>query len=96
MTIKFNINEYVYVKITEAGWKQLKRNHYDLHRNYKLNIYSEYEIPEYNNYPATDDEGWTKIQLWRLMQEFGPYIHMGMKEPLFDLNIVIPTEDYII
>lgn len=91
MTIEFNINECVYVKITEAGWDRLKKNHYELYEAYKANIYPEFEIPEYENYLITDDDGWTEIQLWRLMNEFGPHIHMGMKEPFFSLDIVIPT-----
>lgn len=38
--------------------------------------------------PPEDAKGYSRWQLWCLMQEFGPYIGMGRTNP-FDLNLYI-------
>lgn len=94
MKIEFNINEHIRVRVTPAGWKRIEQNHIDHYTAYKK-IYPEFEIPEYKNYYKTDEEGYTEFLLWVFMQEFGPHIHMGQREPFFDLNILIGRKTVI-
>lgn len=66
---KYNINNYVKVKLTDLGKKILK-NYYkqlkDLYPN--LNCTFKYE---------EDNEGYIEIQLWQFMKIFGPYFNNG-------------------
>ena len=36
-----------------------------------------------------DVGGWTTWQLWELMEEFGPHIHIGMTIPFVDNEILV-------
>lgn len=74
----FNVNEYVWVKLTEAGRAELTRQHFELQRwiesrNPHANIEPYYE-------PRGDD-GWRRFQLWDLMYRLGPLCYMGGKVP---------------
>jgi len=66
--IEFNINNYVYVQLTEIGLSQLKRRYDD------LNI-GKFEPP------ATDQDGWSKHQMWELMQSLGSKCGNGFNNP---------------
>lgn len=75
-TYNFNINNAVKVKLTDAGRKELKRQHDD------LGIKKEYkEIP-------TDKDGYSSFQLHTLMNSFGHMMVMGV-EPPFEITIRI-------
>lgn len=63
--IGFNINHYVYVKITDYGMEILKKNHYKLYEHSDL-------IRAWRP-PEVDENGFTKFQLHQLMAEFGDY-----------------------
>lgn len=78
--IKFNINYYVRVKLTDHGRK--------LHRQQYRELYNQLPITAMTPYtpPKEDDEGWSKWQLWDLMQRFGPYICIS-KPPPFETEI---------
>jgi hypothetical protein len=66
---RFNVNEYVRVKLTEEG------------RAYHRKWYrTRYPMLEYRA-PDESDDGWSKWQLWSLMQEFGDGIYMGGPMP---------------
>lgn len=67
--MKFNINHYVRVKLTDYGKEILKKN--DL---------------EFLHKP--DEDGFSKWQLWVLMETFGKYTHLGYELP-FGANIEI-------
>lgn len=64
-----NINDYVYVRLTQRGRDILRANH-DM-----LPTISEY-VP-----PVEDSQGWSKWQLWVLMQELGIHVKLGFETP---------------
>lgn len=83
--IKFNLNDHVLVKITEHGVEYLKQRHNERNSFYHGAIGD--FIP-----PVVDENGYTKYQLWRLMQDFGPAIFMGGNLPI-DTNILIEVKE---
>lgn len=67
--IRFNINQYVKVKITKHGKDILVKDEYP--------------------YPYKEDkDGWSKWQMWHLMEQFGQYIYLGC-EPPFETEIIL-------
>lgn len=76
----FNINNYVRVKLNDHGRKICKDYHDDLFKSSRMK-------PEYTP-PVEDDDGWSKWQMWELMQKFGPHIYLGGEVP-FDPQIEI-------
>jgi hypothetical protein len=87
MTLQnFNINSYVRVRLTDLGRAELRRQHDELNRH----------ISEFGGKPLgqsfTEVDGWSKWQLWDLMQRLGPLVLMGY-EPPFDTNIVLEIDD---
>ena len=62
---EFNVNDYVWVRLTPLG--------YQIHREHQTSLVPHYPYTP----PETDDEGWTRFQLWGLMQIFGPKISWG-------------------
>lgn len=81
--IEFNINNYVQIKLTDTGRAILEENHDRLHNLVKGNI--PYKLPK------EDADGWSKWQLWRVMEEFGPDIYHGNTPP-FETTIRIMTD----
>lgn len=83
-----NLNDTVLVKLTDRG-RELMRANYDA-------LWADRKVPPYEfKLPKEDAEGFSRWQLWSLMQEFGPHIHMGMQNP-FDLTIRVeePADCY--
>lgn len=78
--IKFNVNSSVRVKLTDEG----RKIHRDRHDNLRKKLPSGVEF----NYrpPEEDADGYSKWQLWELMQVFGPHICLGCVNP-FDTEI---------
>lgn len=74
--MKFNINEKVRVRLTDFGRDCIAKND------------SAMMLPV--RVIAADADGWTTWQLWELMREFGPYLHMGVKVP-FETEIELLT-----
>ncbi len=66
--MKFNLNHYVKVKLTDRGKTLL--------------IANDHSVPE------ADADGWTKWQLWHLMQCFGEHMYNGCRIP-FETEIEI-------
>jgi hypothetical protein len=74
----FNINDYVYVRLNDTGRK----------------IYGDYWA-KYSCEPIPlieEDNGYSKWQLWDLMNVFGEHIFNGCRMP-FDCNILIQEKD---
>jgi len=69
---EFNINEYVWVKLTEHG-HEILRKEAEKYRQYSW-------FKPYTPAP-TDEDGFTKFQAWHLMQQFGPHISLGFDPP---------------
>jgi len=78
--VPFNINDEVRVKLTDYG----RRVHYENWRERIRAVRTASEIPY--RWPNEDGDGWSKWQLWRLMQEFGEHIHLAAKFP-FEMDI---------
>lgn len=79
----FNVNEPVWVKLTERG-RKIHRAQNDAINEQFPNVNLEYRAPE------EDAEGWSKWQMWSLMQTFGAHIGMGI-EPPFETTIAITS-----
>jgi len=79
----FNINEHVYVKLTEYGKAVHKKTHDDLCKELNLNI---------NYYQKKENEdGYSAWQLHELMRAFGGYMTLG-GELLFSTTIKIEVK----
>lgn len=79
--MKFNINYYVRVKLTETGIEILRKDHDAIMEM----------IPEEKRYPfklELTPDGWYRTQAWCLMETFGPHIHIGGGYP-FETEIDI-------
>jgi hypothetical protein len=61
MLIEFNVNNYVYVQLTDVGREALRERHNKLFTSSKI----EY-IP-----PEEDSDGWSRWHMWELMQVLG-------------------------
>jgi hypothetical protein len=71
--IELNINDWVSVKLNDIG---RDRHRADFDR-WTANLQRK---PEYRA-PKEDAEGWSKWQLWHLMEIFGPLINLGAIPP---------------
>jgi len=84
MWVDFNINHNVRVKLTITGIEALKKYHDDLWRNSGKNYPY---IP-----PDQDADGWSKWQLWDLMNQLGSGLFLGCTPP-FQTAIQIELPD---
>jgi hypothetical protein len=85
----FNINDNVYVKMTDEGRRIHRQAHDDL--NAHIRSVSP-KVPRFEYHPpAEDEDGWSKWQLWELMASFGAHMHNGCRVP-FELTIRIPDD----
>lgn len=71
--MEFNLNECVYVKLTDIGKKELKRQHDEL----KAQLPS---LGEYSN-PIEDENGFSKWQAWNLFGSLGHLLKIGFQVP---------------
>lgn len=83
--IKFNINNYVRVKLTPLGREIHRKQHEDLNNQFPAARLT-YRAPE------EDADGWSKWQAWELMRTFGNDVWNGCKVP-FETTIEILTDD---
>jgi hypothetical protein len=81
---KFNINQYVRVKLTDAGIEELKRQHEELREL----------VPSIGEFKAkeTDEDGMTRFQLWVLMSQLGHMCTQTGPEP-FEMDIIFEDRD---
>ena len=88
---KFNINEYVRVKLNEVGLEIYKNRMKEINKN--LEETTELKFPIYPIYPIRDNKGYVKFQLWDLMEIFGSYLRVGKEIPFEDNSIYIESND---
>ncbi len=89
---EFNLNQYVGVKFTEEGLKILESHHNELLKQMPpeaAETVGPFVAPE------VDEEGYSQIQLGKLMHLFGKYMFVGNPTVLFDMNIKISDEALI-
>jgi hypothetical protein len=79
----FNINDSVKVKLNAQGVAIIEALHNE--------IYKMVKSPRPFHLPMVDEEGYTRFQLWDLMEIFGPHVGLGRICP-FDTNIMIPEK----
>jgi hypothetical protein len=78
--VKFNINDYVKVKLTKAGREELKRQHEELKLTFpKLSEWQERKI---------DADGYSRFQMHDLMSSLGILLTPCRELP-FDTEIII-------
>ena len=78
-----NINDSVGIKLTVAG-RAILRNQYEAMR-------AQYpSLPPYTE-PSEDAEGYTEMQLHRIMNAFGEYMFMGNVDLPFGTEIRLKT-----
>jgi hypothetical protein len=78
-----NLNDEVWVQLTDLGWKVYD----DFHSDVPLE-------PEKLRALVEDPSGWQKFQLWSLMEIYGPHTHHGMDSGFFErleLRLQRPT-----
>ena len=80
---KFNINSDVKVKLTAKGKEIYKKQHQEIFDRF----------PDLEKEIKEDEQGYSNWQLWTLMQEFGPHIHLG-SENCFETNILIEDKNF--
>lgn len=78
--MKININDYVYVKLTQTGIDELKRQHNEFSDLFPKTV-KEFEL-------KTDENGYTRFQLWCLIQYLGHLCVIGGKLP-FETEMII-------
>jgi hypothetical protein len=72
--MRFNVNHHVRVKLTERGHQFLRERHRELFAGTRFE--NQYVPPE------VDADGWSRFQLWDLMNKIGPAMHMGADIPI--------------
>ena len=82
LKIDFNINQMVLVKLTPAGKFQLCKDHYEFWLNSNPWFMREFKLPK------EDSNGYSKWQLWHLMEALGKYCGL-CKEPPFETDIIL-------
>ena len=89
VAVPFNVNEYVRVKLTERGKKCLRENYDKLAQAWGGKLTFQFRLPE------EDADGWSRWQMWSLMQDLGPHISMG-SEPPFETSIEVLANSPVI
>lgn len=79
---EFNINEHVWIKLTDAG----RKHHRERDR-------ARYPMLDYSA-PVESEDGWSRWQLWHLMQVFGEAIYMGGTAP-FETTIRLAVRQHL-
>jgi hypothetical protein len=81
--MKFNINECVRIRLTDKGREIHKAAFAVVER-----ITGRYTAPK------EDSGGWCEMQLWTVMELFGPHIYMGCENPFeTEIDILIKSEN---
>jgi hypothetical protein len=82
--MRFNINNDVKVKLTDFGRKTHRANH-DM-------AFMGWQRPPKYVPPTEDADGWSRWQMWNLMNEFGRVMVNGFKVPFeTEIDIIEPT-----
>ena len=88
MEYKFNLNDKIKVKLTDAGYQHMANYENDLLKNYPS--YTPKTIEDYKS--KVDTKGYYTFQTWEFMQIYGSIMCNGMKQH-FEMNIVIDSND---
>ncbi len=84
--VKFNLNHNVWVQLTDVGRAVLRAAHAEL---YKISAIA---LP--CHFPKEEGSGWSRWQLWNLMNQLGSACHNGFDNPLLS-EVLIEFEPAI-
>lgn len=84
--MKFNINNYVRVKLNDYG-RQILLEQFLERRAIRPDVFREFNLLQ------EDNEGWSKWQMWNFMNTFGEYVHLGAELP-FEAEIEIVDQGH--
>lgn len=87
----FNINNYVKVKLTEEGVRILESQYNEMLM--QMTPEARKSMGPFKR-PKVDKKGYSKFQLWVLMNHFGEYMYNGNPNPPFFNDIKI-SEEYL-
>ncbi|MNL03782.1 hypothetical protein D3C87_1243300 [compost metagenome] len=87
---KVNINEIVKVRLTKRGMDVLRARHEELNDTIKAR--GGKELEEFNQ--KIDEDGYSKFQMWDLMNTFGIYMFAGTDLP-FATEIIVSNGTHI-
>lgn len=85
----FNINSYVGVKLTYTGLRILEMQHNEQLRRMSpeaTKLVGDFQAP------PVDEERYSQMQLYQLMNSFGQYMVAGNPNPPFEMDIKISDE----
>jgi hypothetical protein len=77
MSDTFNLNDFVWVRLTDVGRAVIKED--DKRWAQRIPSYGG-SLPRVQKEEAEND-GWSRWQLWSLMQQFGSEVHLGCVPP---------------
>lgn len=86
MDVRFNVNNWVKVKLNDKGIRELERQHEELSAMLKRPL-GGFSIEQ-------DTDGYSKFQLHSLMNSFGHLMELGEEIP-FDSEIILWCADEI-
>ena len=87
----YNLNDYVFVKLTQRGHEIHRKEHDDLVAEIcSRKGWTEEELNMPYKPVDEDADGYSRWQLWTLMQTFGRHIAMGVPPP-FTPNIILAS-----
>ncbi len=89
-TMRININDFVKVKLNAKGKDIYYHRDDDARKRYVEN-YGSYPDWLQPKFPKEDENGYTKFQLWELMQIYGQYLEMTT-EPVIGCEIILTVE----
>ena len=78
--MNMNVNDEVLVKLTPYALALMVENHFKLFNGARY-------APRFEA-PTADAEGWSRMQLWRVMKEFGSAMYNGNLNQCFEGNVV--------
>lgn len=89
--IDVNLNSHVYVRLTDVGREELRRQHRELRTH--LSGVPGYDLSRLpgDGVPKEAD-GWSRWPLWDLMNRLGALVYLGGPPP-FETTIRIETEN---
>lgn len=91
MEFDFNTDKCVKVKLTDEGLRILEARH-----NKNLEMHPELvKVIGTFKAPEVDEEGYSRFQLFELMNIFGDYMRLGNDNFPFEKDIKIAGEDFV-
>ncbi len=85
----FNINDNIYVKLTDKGFSHWQATYNEPYTGKFANNAQELEFFT----KRADKDGYVKFQMWEFMRYFGDTIHFG-NPILFNTNILFDKKDF--